>query len=55
VKRIYRIYRRWREEKVGRERFLEEKGKFKELEKQNKKKKEEEEELKKIKSELENI
>jgi len=52
---VKRIYRRWREGKAGRERFLEEKAKFKELveRRQNEKRKEEEEELKKIKSEVE--
>jgi len=52
---VKRIYRKWREGKIGKERFLEEKVKFKELveKKQNEKRKEEEKKLKKIKSEVE--
>jgi len=47
-----RIYKKWREGKIGKERFLEEKVKFKELveKKQNEKRKEEEEELKKLRA-----
>jgi len=45
---VKRIYRRWREGKIGKERFLEEKVKFKELveKKQNEKRKGEEKEIK---------
>jgi len=52
--KVKKIYRRWKEEKVGKERFLEEKKKFKELvEKKQNEKRKKEEELKKIKNEVE--
>jgi len=51
---VKRIYRKCKEGKIGKERFLEEKAKFKELvEKKQKEKRKEEEELKKIKNEVE--
>lgn len=46
---MQRVYRKWREEKINRERYLEERRKWKEhLEQKRERKKKEEKELKKI-------